>query len=400
MIRVRNTNYSGEVLEQILMLASTGNEIVDKGLIDVIPGIEKKVAIPRMKTGKMLQKRKENPTVEDSKGDFNYSEKTLEPKDFMAFTVFNPRTFESVWRKWQPKGNLVFSQLPPEGQNALLEAMARQCNFELGEQYVNGEYGDDDDHLMNGIITQVGKDNDVIIVTKPAETTMLAKLKAVRAKIPVPIATNPNLRILMAVADWQQYDDELTAREDKNTNETTVNPKMYKGIQIETLAAWPEGLIMATLCAPDTKGNLFAAVNLQDDEDVIQIDKVSNASELYFFKLQMKADTNIAFGEETVVLDTRDGAIFNSTDEKVTLDKAALTFTSDGGEQAVTVTATGSYSHSSATKGYTITDTDTGVTITAAANTGTADVTGKVTFYLDSDKTKTATLTLTTSKKA
>ena len=52
-------------------------------------------------------------------------------------------------------------------------------------------------------------------------------------------------------------------------------------------------------------GNFFAAVNLQDDEDVIQIDKVSNASELYFFKLLMKADTNIAFGEEAVVLDTR-----------------------------------------------------------------------------------------------
>ena len=46
-------------------------------------------------------------------------------------------------------------------------------------------------------------------------------------------------------------------------------------------------------------------MNLQDDEDVIQIDKISNASELYFFKMLMKADTNIAFGEEVVVLDKR-----------------------------------------------------------------------------------------------
>lgn len=399
-IVVRNTNYNGEVLEQILMLASTGNEIVDKGLIDVIPGIEKKVAIPRMKTGKMLQKRKENPTVEDSKGDFNYSEKTLEPHDFMAFTVFNPRTFEGIWRQWQPKGDLVFAQLPPEGQNAMLEALARQCNFELGEQYVNGEYGDDDDHLMNGVITQMSKDNDVIIVAKPADTTMLGRLKVVRSKIPVAIATHPNLRYLMSIADWQQYDDELTARENKNTNETAVNPKMYKGVSIETLASWPDGLIVATLCAPDEKGNLFAAVNLQDDEHVIQIDKVSNASELYFFKLLMKADTNIAFGEETVVLDMRVNAVFNETEEKVVLNKTTLTFSADGGEQAVAVTATGSYSHTSATKGYRITDTDGGVTITADVNAGTADVTGKVVFTLDSDKTKTATLTLTTTKNA
>lgn len=399
-ILVRNTNYNGEVLEKILVLASTGNEIVDKGLIDVIPGVEKKVAIPKMKTGKMLQKRKENPTVDDSKGNFNYSEKSLVPHDFMAFTVFNPRAFESIWKKWQPKGNLVFAELPPEAQNALLEALSRQCKFELGEQYVNGEYGDDDDHLMNGIITQMAKDDDVIIVAKPTDTTMTGKLKAMRKQIPKAIATHPNLRYLMSVADWQQFDDELTARENKNTDETQVNVKMYKGVKIETLAAWPDGLIVATLCAPDENGNLFAAVNLQDDEDVIQIDKVSNASELYFFKLLMKADTNIAFGEQTVVLDTRATAQFNATEESVTLDKSALNFTAEGGEQNVTVTATGSYSYTAAPKGYTMVETDKGVTITAEPNTGTADVSGKITFSLDSDKTKNAVLTLTTAKKA
>ena len=399
-ILVRNTNYNGEVLENILVLASTGNEIVDKGLINVIPGVEKKVAIPKMKTGKMLQKRKENPTVDDSKGNFNYSEKSLVPHDFMAFTVFNPRAFETIWKKWQPKGNLVFAELPPEGQNALLEALSRQCKFELGEQYINGEYGDDDDHLMNGIITQMAKDDDVIIVAKPTDTTMTGKLKAMRKQIPKAIATHPNLRYLMSVADWQQFDDELTARENKNTDETQVNVKMYKGVKIETLAAWPDGLIVATLCAPDESGNLFAAVNLQDDEDVIQIDKVSNASELYFFKLLMKADTNIAFGEQTVVLDTRANAVFNATEESVTLDKSALNFTAEGGEQNVTVIATGSYSYTSAPKGYTIEETDKGVSITAEPNTGTADVSGKITFSLDSDKTKNAVLTLTTAKKA
>ena len=66
---------------------------------------------------------------------------------------------------------------------------------------------------------------------------------------------------------------------------------------------------MCTLCSPDAGGNLFAAVNLQDDEDVIQIDKISNASELYFFKMLMKADTQIGFGEEFIALDWRaDGA--------------------------------------------------------------------------------------------
>ena len=46
-IVVKNTNYNGEVLERILTVAATGNEIVGKGLIHVIPGVEKKVSIPR-----------------------------------------------------------------------------------------------------------------------------------------------------------------------------------------------------------------------------------------------------------------------------------------------------------------------------------------------------------------
>ena len=260
----------------------------------------------------MLQKRKENPQIEDSKGNFNYSEKSLDPVDFMAFTVFNPRAFEHIWRKWQPKGNLVFAELPPEGQNALLEELIKQVKFELGDHYINGEFGDDDDHLMNGILTQAAKDTELIIVST-SKTTMLDKLKAVRKAIPKALRSNPNLRLVMSVDDFDKYDDELTERESKNASETDVNSKRYKGITIETLAAWPDDLIVATLCSPDADGNWFAAVNLQDDQDVIQIDKIANASELYFFKLLMKADTNIAFGEEMVVLDTRTSPVFKSS---------------------------------------------------------------------------------------
>ena len=309
-INIQNTNYNGEVLEQLLTVATTNNEIVEKGLIHVIPRVSKKISIPRLRTGKMLRKRKEDPQVSDSQGNFNYSEKSLDPEDFMAFTVFNPRAFESIWRPWQPQGDLVFSELPPSAQNALLDALSKQVQFELGGHYINGEYGNDDDHLFNGILTQAAKDSDIIIVDSDA-TTMVNRLKAVRAQIPVALVENPNLRILMSPNDFNQYDDELTSRDYKNRDETTRNLKLYKDIKIETLASWPDGLIVATLCSPDPMtSNLFAAVNLQDDEHVIKIGPVSNMSELYFFKMLMKADTNIAFGEEFVVLDSRETPVF------------------------------------------------------------------------------------------
>ena len=45
-LNVKNTNYSGEVLQTLLTLAATGNEIVEKGLLCVIPNIQKSVSIP------------------------------------------------------------------------------------------------------------------------------------------------------------------------------------------------------------------------------------------------------------------------------------------------------------------------------------------------------------------
>ena len=163
---LNTTNYGGEVLEHVLTLATTGNELVSKGLIMVIPGVNSSISIPRVKTGKMLQKRKEDPAKSDSKGDFTYSEKKLTPKDMMAFTLFNPRAFEHIWRPFQPTGDLVFRQLPPNIQSLLLSELLKQVGHELGYQYINGKYedGSDDMLLMDGILVQAAKDADVVKV--------------------------------------------------------------------------------------------------------------------------------------------------------------------------------------------------------------------------------------------
>lgn len=393
-IVVRNTNYNGEVLEKILVLACTGNDLVEKGLIMVIPGVEKKISLPRIKTGKMLQKRKENPTLEDSEGNFNYSEKSLDPEDFMAFTTFNPRAFEHIWRKWQPKGNLVFAELPPDAQNALLEELIKSVKFELGDHYINGKYGNKNNQLFNGILTQAAKDPDIIVASSDSES-MLERLKAVRKAIPKALRENPNLRILMSIDDFDKYDNELTEREYKNSSETEINKKRYKGITIETLNSWPDGLIVATLCSMGVDGNLFAAVNLQDDEDVILIDKWSASSEIYFFKMLMKADTNIAFGEEFVVLDSREDPVFRPVEKVLTADVTELSFKATGESKEIVITASGDYSVVRIPAGFTAVGTEEGLKVTAEINTTGAEKTGTLLVALDSDKTKTLEIGLT-----
>jgi len=304
-IVIQNTNYNGEVLERLLTLAATGNELVERGLIRIEPNISFQFSIPRLKAGRMLRKRVEQPEDSDSKGEFLYSERILKPVDFMAFTTFNPRSFERIWRPWQPKGNLVFAQLPAEAQNALLAELAKTVNFELGWHFVNGVYEDDDDSkLFNGIVTRMSADPDRVTVTS-VESTQIGRLNDLKLAIPVWMRPNPGLRILMSVADFDKYDDELTSQQFKGANYTDTNPERFKGIRLVPLANWPNDLLVATICGMDYNTNLWAGVNLQNDMDVIQIDKLTNAGERYFFKMLMKADTNTAFGEEVIWLDMR-----------------------------------------------------------------------------------------------
>ena len=128
-IIVRNTNYSGEVLEQLLTLAATSNEIVEKGLIMVIPGVEKKISLPRLKTGKMLQKRKENPGVDDSKGNFNYDEKSLDPVDFMAFTVFNPARSRTSGASGSRRATWYSRNFRPKLRTPFLASWPSRCSL-------------------------------------------------------------------------------------------------------------------------------------------------------------------------------------------------------------------------------------------------------------------------------
>lgn len=303
-----NSNYDGEVLEKILTKAATGNELVQKGLIHIEPNITKKFSIPRMKTGKMLRKRKEQPKQSDAKGTFAYDEKALIPQEFMAFTTFNPRTFEKIWRPFQPKGNLVFSELPPEGQNLLLSEMAKVVNFELGFHFINGIFVDninDDDHLFDGVLTRIFSDPDVTRV-KTTETSMIKRMMAVRQATPEVLRNNPNFKYVMSVNDADQYDNELTQQTAKGANWTDQNAQRFKNTTIIPLAQWPDGVIMGTVATMDLDTNLWGCVNLVDDMEVIQIDKLENAGELYFFKMLMMADTNTAFGEEIVLLDARE----------------------------------------------------------------------------------------------
>lgn len=388
--------YSGEVLDKILVKATTGNQLVSRGLIRLEPNVNDKFYIPRMKAGKMLQKRKEQPVESDSKGDFNIDEKVLEPKEFMAFTTFNPRSFERIWRKWQPSGELVFRELPKSAQNALLEEMANAVDFELGYHFINGVHGNGADQFFDGILTRILADGDVIRPDKSKlapQAGIIDKLRLVYKAIPKAIRSARGLRFIMSVEDADTYDDELTALPNKGAAPTSTNAKRFKGVAIEALADWPEGVIVATVTGMDLTTNLWAGVSLVNDFSTIKIDKLTNAGEKYFFKMLMKADTNVAFGEEVVLLDTRQGA-----EPSLSVSPKTLSFASGGETKALTVTASGEFTVSEAPEGFAVSTQGNTVSVTAQANSGSTVKTGSLVISLKDTPSKTVTVSLSQAK--
>lgn len=325
-ISVSSTNYNGEVLGSILTQAFLGNEIAEKGVIHVEPGIEKKFSIPRMRIGKLLQKRIEQPGSSDAKGDITYDEKELNPEDMMVYTEFNPKSFESVWRKYQPTGNMVFYQLPPEVQTKMLDMILKETATEVGWHFINGVKGSGDEDFFFGLVSRILADSEVNYAST-AETTWVKKLGALKGAIPVEIVDNPRLAIIMNTKDYADYDAELKEQGYKNIDPTGVREQAFDGTRIIRLAYWPKGLVIATLVGEGEESNLWAGVNLNNDGETLFVDKVSNAGEKYFVKILLKADTNIAWGGYVAVLDKREQGTATIDSTVITADGKVSTFT-------------------------------------------------------------------------
>lgn len=310
------TAYTGEVLDQILVAAATGNQLFEKGLIHMETNIGNKFYIPRFQLSKLLQKRVEMPKSENSKGEFKIDERVLEPKDIMVYTEFNPRSFEKFWRKWQPTGNLVFRDLTPDVQVTLLNEVLKQVGTELGYHFIQGVEGDGEEQFFDGVLTRITADPDVVKATCDSES-QIERLRAVWEKTADKVRGNANFTFLMSSADFDKYDNELTDLHHKGADPTTTNIARFKGKRIAALNDWPDGVIVGTICSLGTDSNLYAGCNLADDYDCLQVDKVQASGERYFIKMLMKADTQIAWGQLVTLLDYRSAAGGADDDQEI-----------------------------------------------------------------------------------
>lgn len=334
------TNYTGEVLEDLLTYTAQENETFKKGLIHIKAGIQKKYTLPSVSLGSIIQDRKPTPvSPNDSKGEYTFAERYLEPNDFMVYLEFNPRDFEQYYKFAQPDGNLVFRTLDPKVQATMLrlliegkeeyinDAIWRSAKAATAAKYtttstvtgatsplgVQDAYGPM--KYFDGALARIMENVNAASGSEDANSGKVVmggngsfstgeqvqtELYNLWKQIPYQIRSSEALTILMDYATWDKYDEYLSSQHHKYTDNRTENEHRFRGKRVIPMVALPENTIIIGKFSNGRDSNLWMGVDYANDVDVIKIAPLQNNSELYFFKMLMKMDVNIVKPSEIV----------------------------------------------------------------------------------------------------
>ena len=307
------TNNVGEVWEDFIRYMVTGNELVDEGCINIISGINTDLFMPRIDvTGNIWQANAATPTTS---GTLVYDERTLDPQPFMVYTEFNPNDFRQVWKRYAPNAEqLLFdTTLPPEVEREFLDALLHRHFEDTGEALIQGDIvtspvGSYPNGFFNGILTRARNDAAVVDIGSPVAITVsnvISKVQAVFEAAPKAVRKSADFKFLVSEDTALLYENAQIAKTYKGGNDidSTDSLRKYKGKQLVGLVGCPDDVIMGGVFSNNAQSNIHLGVTNISNHTSVKIERLQNNSELFFFQMRMKADTQIAKGNEFVLYD-------------------------------------------------------------------------------------------------
>lgn len=373
-------SYAGEVLEDLLVYTMQGNDTYAEGLIHIKPGIQHKLTLPHVGLGKIIQDNVATPTSThggNSSADFNqytFTERYLEPQDFMVYLEFNPRDFEDYWKPFQPDGQLIFRELDPKVQSTMLRLLVDKKDQYIGESIWCSRKGgaipsgktaivsDSNDNVAIGgeseagpmkyfdgfmarVLANLGAEagsneeatGKVILAGNTALDTgakVEAALFSMWQACPKKLRKNSKLCFVMGWELWDLYDQYLSSKDVKYTENTEVNRYRFRGKRVVVIDGVPENTIALGKFSSGEDSCLWLGCDYATDQESVKISPLQANSELYFFQMRMKVDVNIVLPSEIVVWTTYKIGV-----SSVTLNKSTLTVAAGSSDDTLKVSA-------------------------------------------------------------
>lgn len=343
-VNFAQNSYSGEVLEDLLTYTAQGNDTYQEGLIHIKSGIQFKYTIPMIQLGQIIQDNVPTPTsthgagagTADGLNQYTTTERYLEPQEFMVYLEFNPRDYEKYWKFAQPEGNLVFRDLDPKIQAKMLRLLMDKKNEYIGESIwcsakggsaaakvtapancteIGGTNAGGPMKYFDGAIKRIlsntaetasaeEKAGGQVIIAGSTELTtgeqVEAALRAMWKQCPKNVRKDKNLVFVTGWDVWDLYDQYLSDKQVKYSDNTKVNEYRFKGKRIVPIVGVPEHTILLGVFSTGLDSNLWMGVDYANDTEVVKVDRLQNNSEMYFFQMRMKMDVNIVRPAEIV----------------------------------------------------------------------------------------------------
>lgn len=128
-----------------------------------------------------------------------------------------------------------------------------------------------------------------------------AALYSMWKKCPKQIRKRSGLSIVMGWEAWDAYDQYITDKMVKYSENSEVNRYRFKGKRIIPITGVPEHTIVMGNFTSGMDSNLWMGVDYANDAEVLKVDRLQSNSELFFFQMRMKMDVNIVKPAEIVV---------------------------------------------------------------------------------------------------
>lgn len=345
-INYAGNTYAGDVLEDLLVYTVQENDTYKEGLIHIVPGVQKKKVLPHITLGSIIQDNVATPTsseggVSGERNKYTLAERYLEPQDFMVYLEFNPRDFEEYWKPFQPNGELIFRELDPKVQATMLRLLISRKNEYIGDAiWCSRKGGEDASHIsstgegnvvlgsqneagpmkyFDGVLMRVlnnlstkATDNEKASgkVIKAGDTELTTgeqvqtALYTMYQKCPKQLRKSTNICYVMGWELWDLYDQYLTSKDTKYTENADVNKFRFKGKAIKVINGIPEQTIFLGRFTSGMDSCLWMGVDYNTDQDSIKIAPLQANSEMWFFQMRLKVDVNIVLPSEIVVWTT------------------------------------------------------------------------------------------------
>jgi hypothetical protein len=131
-----------------------------------------------------------------------------------------------------------------------------------------------------------------------------AALYAMYRACPKRLRKSNKLVFVMGWELWDLYDEYLSNKDVKYTENADVNKFRFKGKRVVVINGITEQTIALGKFTTGTDSCLWMGVDYATDQESVKVEKLQANSELYFFQMRMKVDVNIVLPSEIIVWTT------------------------------------------------------------------------------------------------